>query len=538
MPASFRFPNAGTELWLPLVFDPAHTQPASFNYNAVARLKRGVSLQTATADLQRVLLRLPEAYPSELTAAVIAQIHMHPVVQPLRDTVVGDIGRVLWVVLGTVGFVLLIACANVGNLFLVRAEGRQKELAVRRALGASRAAVLSEFFSEGFVLAALGGAIGVALAVAGTHVLQFLGAGMNIPRLADVRVDGMVLAFAAAITVFAALFFSALPAARSDAVGLSAILGETGRSATVGRERHRARNALVIAQVALALVLLTGSGLMARSFARLRSVKPGFDPAHVLTFRVTLPYATYPSNSSAAARFFVRALHEIARVPGVQAVGITSKVPLDDEGQDHSAVWVEDHPTPVGGVPNAHPIVYATAGYFRALRIPLVTGRLFDEPVLTRGPSDAMVSRTFAARYWNGESAIAKRVRPDAAAPGAGPWYGIVGAVGIYGVISYMVSLRTREIGIRLAVGAAPAEVRRMILRQGVAVAGLGILAGLIGSVALTRFLAALLFDISPTDPVTLFGSAALLVAVVIAASWIPARRAAGVDPALALRAE
>ncbi|HEX7050460.1 MAG TPA: ABC transporter permease [Longimicrobiales bacterium] len=633
MPADFRFPAADVALWLPTGIDPAATESANFGYRAVARLRDGVSIDAAAADLQSLLPRIPEAFPGRLTASAIELTHMQAVVRPLRDVVVGDIGRVLWVVLAAVAFVLLIAAANVANLLLVRVEARQKELAVRRALGAGRGALLTEFLAEGLVLAAAGGALGVALASAGIDMLHAVGGGIDIPRLAEVGIDAVVLGFACATTTLVALFVSGLAAARSAAVAPAAALAETGRSATAGRARHRSRNALVASQVALALVLLVGSGLMARSFLRLRAVHPGFEPAHVLTFRVALPDATYPSTDDAA-RFFIRALDEISALAGVEAAGVVSKLPLDLEGRRDSAVFVQDRP-PVNGIPGIHPITYATAGYFRALGIPLVEGRAFERPDPARGPTEVVVSRGFAQQYWNGEDAIGKQVRMMT----SGPWYTVVGvvgdvrgtalerlpeptvytplvtpagdarwtphamafvvrttgdpariaaavqrtihsldpalpvyhvrpmheilshasartsftllmlaaasavalllgAVGIYGVISYVVSLRTREIGIRLALGATPEEVSRRVLRHGFGIATLGIAVGLAAALLLTRFIAALLVDVSPADPVTLATAAALLLAIAAVASWLPARRATRVDPVRALRAE
>jgi predicted permease len=634
MPESFRFPATNTELWLPAGIDPAHTASASFDYHAVARLEPGVSLGAAAADLQRLLPRVPEGFPGRLTTSAIVQTHMHAVVRPLRDVVVGDIARALWVILGAVGFVLAVACANVANLFLVHAEGRQKELAVRRALGARRGAILMEFFGEGLVLAAVGGALGLALASVGVEALQSLGIGLDIPRIAEVQVDGAVLAFTALVTLLTAFAVSALPALRSDTLALSTMLAETGRQATAGHSRLEARNGLVVAQIALALVLLVGSALMARSFSRLRLVNPGFEPSHALTFRSALPTASYPTTGDAA-RFYLRALDAIGAIPGVQVAGIASKLPLDEEGRSDTAVWVEDHPVPPGGIPNVHQVTYVTPSYFHAAGIPLIAGRLFDRPDPERGLEDVVVSRAFAERYWKGESPIGKRVRMRL----QGPWYTIVGvvggvrgtaleqppdemvyvplvsvagdarwtphdmafvvrttgdpariaasvrsaiydldpglpiyrvrpmteivsqasartsltllllglsatialllgAVGIYGVISYVVSLRLREIGIRLALGAQPAEVSGMVARQGVSVAVTGIVVGLLGAAILTRFLGALLFEVAPLDPIALGGAAALLLVVALAASWLPARRAAGIDPAQVLRAE
>ncbi|HVE78269.1 MAG TPA: ADOP family duplicated permease, partial [Gemmatimonadaceae bacterium] len=642
MPASFDFPTPATELWLPSDVDPGNTESATFDYRAVARLRDGVSPEAAAADLQRLLPRVPEAFPGRLTAAAIEQTRMRAVVRPLRDVVVGDVGRVLWVVLGAVGFLLLIACANVANLFLVRAEGRQHELAVRRALGAGRGAIAAEFLSEGVVLAALGGALGVALAAAGVRALRSLPAAADVPRIEQAGIDGLALGFAVGVTLLAALAVGGLPALRSSRVALSAALAETSRSATAGRGRSRARQVLVAAQVALALVLLVGAGLMARSFAGLRSVRPGFDAARVLTFRIVLPEARYAAPGDAA-RFFVRALDAIAALPGVAAVGAVSKLPLDDAARRDTALFVEDRPTRAGGFPNIHQVAYVSPGYFRALAIPLVEGRVFERPDPVRAPLEIIVSRALADRYWRGERAVGRRVRMSPAGPwqtvvgvagevrgtaleeppdetiylplvtapgparegaagparwtpndlafvvrgGAGPappaasiqaavraldpaapvyavramtdllagaqartsftllLLGIasaaalaLGAVGIYGVISYAVSLRTREIAVRLALGAAPAQVRRMVSRQAVAVAILGIAVGLAGAAVMTRFMAALLFGVGATDPLTLLAACAVLLAVALAASWLPARRAAAVDPARALRAE
>jgi len=318
MPAGFRLPSGRTDLWIPLGLDPANTASAAFDYRGVARLRDGVSLQTAAADLQRLLPRVPEAFPGRLTAAAIEQIRMQAVARPLRDVVVGDVGRVLWVVLGAVACVLLVACANVMNLFLVRFEGRQHELAVRRALGAGRSSLVMEFLAEAIVLAAVGGALALGLAAAGVRLLRSLEGEIDIPRLADIGVDGMVLAVAASVTLLAALIVSVLPALRSASLTASGLLGDAGRSVTAGRRRHRVRHTLVVAQLALALVLLAGAGLMARSFQRLRAVPPGFDASHVFTVRVALPRAAY-DEPGAAARYINRARDAIGAVPGVRA---------------------------------------------------------------------------------------------------------------------------------------------------------------------------------------------------------------------------
>ena len=634
MPAGFRFPGARTDLWMPLAIDPSKADIGSYNYRAVGRLRDGITPATAAADLQSLVHRLPDEYPGPVTRSMIEQVKLRITVQPLRDRIVGDIGGVLWVVLATVGFVLVIACANVANLFLVRAEGRQKELAVRTALGASSRSIAAHFLAEGAVLASIGGVLGLALAVWGVRLLLAFGVGIDIPRISEVRVDTGVLAFAAGVSVFAALLFSVLPLLRRRGGSLTSVLKETGRSATAGRERHRMRNTLVIAQVALALVLLTGSGLMARSFANLRAVNPGFEANHVLTLRVSLPEAAYPKPAQAA-QFYISAMNQIGAMPGVDAVGAITQVPLSEAGSDNSTLWIEDHPTPPGSVPPPFPNVRAGAGYFRAMGIPLLRGRDFSPPDPERGSREMVVSREFADRFWKNGEPLGKRVRYGfdstwytivgvvenvhatgldqpvqptvyfpmisdevgvAAVPrdmnivvrtgGEPTTYAtpirsvirtldpsipmfevrsmreamtrsasrtsftllllaiassvalVLGAVGIYGVISYMVSLRTREIGVRIALGASPVDVSRMVSRQGATLAGAGIVVGIIAAIGLTRFMRSLLFEVSPGDPLTLVAVSLALVIVALAASWIPARRAAAIDPANSLRAE
>ena len=636
MPARFDFPSSRTELWLPIHIDPLRTKSAAFDYHAIARLRPGVSVSMATAELQRLLPTAPEEFPGRLTVSGIAQTKMRPVVQPLRDVVVGDIGKVLWVILGAVGFVLLIACANVANLFLVRIDGRQRELAIRRALGASRAALGVELMSEGVVLATIGGLVGVILASLGVATLHALDPSINVPRLAEVGIDGTVVVIAAGITAFAALFVSAVPLVRSSSLSHHAALTEVSGATTVGRRRHRMRSALVVVQVAVALVLLSGAGLMARSFARLRSVQTGIDAAHAFTFRMAVLATKYPKSEDGA-RLLARALDDIAAVPGVRAAGVVTKLPLDDQARQDSALWLEDPATRPGTIPNIHQFAFASPGYFRAMGIPLLEGRTFDQPDPDRARRDVIVSRALAERYWPGGHGVGKRVRmmpvgdwftvigvagnvrgttleqspdemvylPLVITPGFDtlrwtprdvavivsstgrpeliatatqnavrridpsiPLYAarpmsdvvsraeartrftllmlgvassialVLGAVGIYGVIAYLVSLRTKEIAVRLALGARASEVRGMVVRQAMGVAVVGVIGGVGGAVAMTRALGSLLFGVSPTDVVTLAASACALLVVATAASWLPARRAAGVDPALALRGD
>ncbi len=651
MPRSFAFPDERTALWVPIGIDPANTKTAAFDYRAVGRLRPGVTLQAAAADLARLLPEAPEAFPGRLTANAIALTHMEPVVRPLRDVMLGGVGHALWVILGAAAFLLLISCANVANLFLVRAEERQHELAVRRALGAGRGVIVIEFFAEGLIIAALGGALGVVLAEAGLHALRSLPSGVAIPRLATVGIDGSVLAAAAGVTLLTAFVMSVLPAIRSYGAGGASVLVQSARGATAGRSRHRARQLFVIVQVALALVLITGAGLMARSFRALRSVNPGFDTGRSYTFRVQLPPAGYPTTGSVVG-FVTRALDAIAKLPGVQAAGVISKVPLEDEARQDTAVFLEGNApagnAPAGGMgeqmPDIHQVAYTTPASFSALGIPIIEGRSFEQPDPSRAPLRAIVTRAFAKRYWGNEPAIGRRVRfapvgpwfpvigvtgavhgtrldeppdetvylpvvvaPGAAKPDGGadsvrwsprelafvvrssaapndvtlpvertlrtlapsvPVYAVrsmgeivdrstartsfttallevaslaallIGAVGLYGVVSYRVNLREREMAVRIAVGAQPGSLRRRVLGQAMAVAAAGIVIGLGMTLAASRVIAALLYDVAPNDAGTLVAAVLLMGAVALAASWIPAHRAAAIDPATTLRAD
>jgi predicted permease len=558
----------------------------------------------------------------------------------------GGVGHALWVILGAAAFLLLIACANVANLFLVRAEERQHELVVRRALGAGRGVVVTEFFSEGVIVALAGGALGLVLAGAGLHALRSMPSGVAIPRLASVGIDGRVLTVAAGVTLLTAFIMSIVPALRSYGAGESSVLVQTSRGTTAGRSRHRARRIFVIVQVALALVLITGAGLMARSFQALRSVHPGFETERSYTFRVQLPKAVYPT-TGAAVGFVTRALDELAALPGMQAAGVISKVPLESEARQDTAVFIEGNAA-AGAMgqpmPDIHQVAYTTPATFSALGIPIIEGRSFDQPDASRAPLQAIVTRAFAKHYWGNEPALGRRVRfapvgpwftvvgvtgdvhgtrldeppveniylPLVVAPGPAsanggpdstrwaprelafvvrssaapddvvlpvertlrtlapsvPVYAVrsmaqivdrstartsftmelleiaslaallIGAVGLYGVVSYMVSLREREMAVRMALGAQPGSLRRRVLAQAMAVAVAGIVVGLGAALLSSRVIATLLYGVAPGDTATLVGAVALMGVVAFAASWIPARRAAAIDPAATLRTD
>lgn len=632
MPPSFHFPSSDVEAWEPLRFDPAHTQTGSFNYSAIGRLKPNMTPQAAAAEMTRLLPHVLDEFPDNIPKEMWTQAKFQGVVTPLRDTIIGDVSRMLWILFGAVGLVLLVACANVANLFLVRAEGRQRELAVRTALGAGRASLVSQYLNESLLLSLAGGILGLVLAYFGVHVLSTL-PGMNLPRLSEAGVDARVVAFSAVVTVLSAAAVSLLPLLRTRRIAISSVLKESGRSATTGADRQRARGVFVIAQVALALVLIAASGLMARSFARLRNVSPGFDEKNVIAMRLSLPTVRYASTASRT-QFYDQLLSQVKALPGVQSAALTTWLPLSSDNNT-SITEIEDHPAPPNTVPPAHEHVSATSAYLATMRTPVLSGRTFEPASDARPIAEAMVSRSFAEHYWKGGSALGKRIRPSI----DGPWFTIVGvvgdvhlrtldkpaeeaiyfpmvtpdrdtayaerymsllvrtatsgtpisqsirrivhnldpalptygersmsdvvdaatartrftmlllglasaialvlgAVGIYGVMAYGVSVRQREIGVRMALGARPGDVSWMISRQGMLLAGVGIAIGLGASVALTRFLRGLLYDVSPMDPVALIGAAVSLLAVTLLASWLPARRAAAVDPANALRSD
>jgi putative ABC transport system permease protein len=638
-PKAFHFPAEQTQLWLPLVLDPAHTNSAAFDYKGIARLKDGVTIAAANGDLQRMLPQVPVVYPGRLTAAAITVTKMRSEAASLRDTMVGGVAKILWVVLGAVALLLLLACANVANLFLARAEVRQREFAVRRALGAGRLILLQTSLGEALVLSAAGGALGIALAAIGVSFLQQIPMGASIPRLGEIHVDGFVVLFTIAVSCVSALAVSALPAFRSSRASITSLMGADGRSATGSRVRHGVRRALVVSQVALALVLVSGAALFARSFERLSAVNPGFDADHALAFRIAMPAAAYATTNDAAATV-VATLRALRAVPGVTSAGAASRLPLDEQYTADSAVLVEDHPREPGTIPAVMPMMFASPDYFRAMGIRLIAGRLFADPDPSldpaKAPREVIVSEAFALKYWTAADAVGKRIRMNPidpwstiigvvgsthdaglAKPAVAEVYNqlvstavngmswsprdysfvvrtsgnaaevatgvrnavhsvapalpvyrltpltsllqdaearttftvlllsiaavvalVIGTMGIYGVVAFLVALRTREIGLRLALGAQPSDVRRMVVRRALVDAVIGVVVGVAGAVALTRELSTLLYSVKPTDPVSLLLAGALLLLTATVASWIPARRAARLDPAIALREE
>ena len=642
MPTRFRFPESATQLWMPMQLDPSAVFTDGFNYNAIARLRAGTSLDVARRDFAAVLPRVVELFP-QMAPGVTMQMVMDqarpiPVLVPLKDDVTGGIARTLWMVAAAAVLVLLVACANVTNLILVRADGRQRELAVREALGAGRRRVLAHFLGESALLTAVAGALGLALAWIAVRLL--VGAGpVQIPRLAEVRVDAAAIAFTIAMSALVALTCSLIPALRIGRVHLSNALREGGRGGTAGKVRHRVRGALVAAQIALALVVLAASGLLLRSFQRLHAVKPGFNPTNVATLWVSLPGARYTSDS-AVVRFYTELLRRVNALPGVQSAGITSRLPLVTIGMNQNPFYPEDDPTTwVNKIPPLQVFTTTDGDYFRTMGIPLVAGKTFDRLDLQR-PGEAIISRQTAIMFWKdstGRAALGKRFK---ALPGPGPWYTVVGvvgdtrdsavaaaprqtvyfpevvepdsnytqirytmaiavrtggstatitravqgvvremdsllptyevrsmsavfsasmaqlsftmmilgaaaavtlllgAIGLYGVMAYAVTLRTRELGVRIALGAQPRSVAAMMTRQGIALTTIGIVSGLVIFAIVARFIRSFLYGVAPSDPMTLAAAALMLVIVAALASYVPARRASRVDPVEALRAE
>jgi predicted permease len=646
MPPGFHYPDARVELWLPLQLDPAARDAEGFNLGSVARLAPRATIASAEHELNAQLARLPESYPNiypgMATSGLLEQSKARAVVRSLRDSVVGNFGSVLWVVAATVCLVLVATCANVVNLLLVRAQGRAREVAVRAALGATQGRLLALLLTEAAILATAGAVIGLGFAVLATRLV--LRAGFtNFPRWGEIGVDGASYAFTFGITVLVALTCTVFPALRYRAMPFTALLREGGRTGTVGRERHRAQRALIVVQVALALLLLAGCGLLTRTVSQLSKVKPGFDPSHTLAFTVSLPPGQFPKLASVP-QFYLDVMDRIRALAGVEAAGAMSQLPLHG-GAPLAPVFVEKFPVPAGTLPQVFPFPLASAGYFPAMRIHLLAGRLSPDRLPPSAPQEVVVSRAFAERYWHdstGRRALGERLKISYSE--SAPWSTIVGvvesvrdtslvapplaevyfplrlldpatpdnlqpytlrvmsivvrtsgdplalvaavrreiravnasvpifdvepmtavlervsaqtrfalftlgaaaaitlvlgALGLYGVIAYVVSLRTRELGLRMALGADPSAVLGLVLRDGVTLATIGIVAGLAVFAVVGRFLRGLLFGVASSDPVTLIGVVAIVVLVAAVASWLPAWRASRIDPLEALRVE
>ncbi len=633
MPPGFDFPREGTQVWLPQSIDPADPDQGSYGLVGVGRMADGATAASVAREMDDLLGRYAEANADLFPATAMQQGGMRSSVDGWKETQVADVRQALWVVLGTVGFVLLIACANVANLFLVRAEARQREQAVRTAMGASWSDMVRLYLAESVTLSVAGGALGLLLASFGVQALLRM-APVNVPRASTIDLDGSVLLFTAAISVVSGILFGLFPLMGYGRGDLTTTLRDGGRGRISGKKGQGLRNALVVGQVAMAMVLLVGSGLMVRSFSALRTVDPGFETEGRLTFRVALPEADYPDVGTT--RTFYRSVEDrLGGIPGVEAVTLASHLPL---GGTRSAGPIEPEDRPTGPDELAPIIDRSLVGvdYFRTLDIPVLEGRPLGPEDGADQQRGAVISEALAQRFWPGENAVGRMLRipgesgalwqvvgvvadvraealdeeptgflyfPLVADGAQGPvparvvdvtlqvggqplamvpavreamravdprlalvdirpmtdlvddamseasftavLLGIaaaiallLGTVGIYGVISYMVSRRVQEIGVRMALGAPAASVRRGVVRQGMALAGVGLGLGLAGAWALSRVLSSLLYGVSATDPLTYLATTLALAGVAAAAAWIPAHRASRIDPVRALKAD
>ena len=636
---SFRFLDRKPSLILPMRLDRAKVFLGQFSYTAVARLKPGATLEQATADIERLIPIGLNRFPpfQGYSLKMFEEAKLQPNLRLLKAEVIGDVGSVLWVLMGTIGLVLLIACANVANLLLVRAEGRQQELAVRAALGASRGRIAYELLAESVILGLVGGAAGLAVAFGAVRLLIALAPG-NLPRLDNIAIDATVLLFTLAISIGAGLLFGAIPVFKYAGPHVAAGLRGGGRTSSASRERHRARSLLVVVQVALALVLLVGSGLMIRTFQAMRHVDPGFTkPEEVLTLGLSIPGAQV-EESEAVIRMHQAIMEKIAAIPGVTSVGLTSFIPMTGNGwQD--PIFAADKNYEQKQLPPIRTFKFVSPGLLKTMGNRLIAGREFVWEDAYDKRKVAMVSENLARELWgsplaalgkqiresnssdwreivgvvaderdegvekkaptvalfpmlmtkfNGDATSVRRtmsymirspragsaaftsdvgravwsVNPNLPLAGvrtldeivrksmartsftlvmlaiAGAMALLLGVAGIYGVISYSVSQRTREVGIRMALGAQRKEVTRIFVRYGVGLAAVGIACGLAAAIALTRLMGTLLFEVSPIDPLTYIGVCASLVSAAVLASYVPALRATLVNPVTALRSE
>jgi putative ABC transport system permease protein len=624
LPADFTSPIGGAaELWPILQLDTP-TRRGPFYLGVIARRDAGVSLEQSNEAL-RAAAR--EVYPR--WASTFSDERATYVAIPLEQIVVGDVGPTLLVLLGAVAFVLLIASVNVANLLLARAASRQQEIAMRAALGATRLRLVRQLVTEGALLAAVGGAAGLALAVWGIDVLVAL-APDNIPRLDQIRVDARVLAFAVGCTALSTVVLSVFPALHGVRRDLAGSLKAGGTESAKGPGRQRLRGMLVVAEIALALPLLVGAGLMINSFVRLSEVDPGLDAQRLLTLRLSLPSLRYPKNVPHVAGFYEEALRRARSLPGVQSAAVTSNLPLDASA-DSNNFDLERHPTPPGESQPVAEFMSVSADYVETMGIPRLAGRYLAESDGTDAPPVMVISRAAARRFFPGEDPIGMRLKtggctdcdwttivgvvgdvkdlgldgddvpamyvpfqqepsramhlvvrtevepealvsavrgelhaidPELALSQVGTMEELMSlstgqsryrmtllgtfaavalllaAVGIYGVTAYTVSRRTREIGVRVALGARPGDIMRLVVGQAMAPSLAGVAIGVALALALAQSLSSLLYGVSSTDPTTFAVVVLLLTLVALAACYLPARRATKVDPLVALRAE
>lgn len=619
MPTVNKISNAEVLLSLPMGWGKRTTR-TNEDYNIFGRLKPGIGMAQAQADVDRIVSGMKEQYPENYPPGGGFMISVVPLIQQ----VVGDLTRPLLILLGAVAFVLLIACANVANLQLARATVRQREIAIRAAVGAGRRCIIRLLLTESVLLSLMGGAMGLIFALAGLRLLVRLGPE-TLPRLNEVGTDASVLAFTFMVSVLVGILFGMLPAFRASRVDLNGVLKEGGR--TSNASHHRARDLFVIVQVALSLLLLIGAGLLIRSYAQIQIASPGFNPKNVLSFRLSLPNSKY--KGPAVTNFYKQLSERIKAIPGVESVGTSYSLPMSSVALAWGPITIE------GYVPrNSADFImsnerFVSPGYFAAMGVPLVKGRLFDERDVKDAQQTVIVNENLAQRFWPNQDPIGRRLeRGDTE-----PWRTVVGvvrdtkefsvdkeppisiyhpheqfpigtmflvvrsttdaagltssitsqirqldpelpafefktmgqrlsesltrrrfstlllstfaavalvlsAIGIYGVMAYSVTQRTQEIGIRMALGAQPGRIMRMVVRHSFILTVVGVLIGLGSAFALTRVMSSLLYGVSATDVLTFSIPPLVLGLVALLASYFPARRAARVDPTIALRSE
>ena len=642
MPASFNFPHRGpisnnqpAEFWVPIAFTPSELQAwlSMYNHSVLARLKPGVTLEQARGEMKAMMRRIEEVYPAD------AKLELASTVEPFRKEVVGRTESFLFVLLAAVGMVLLIGCADVANLLLGRARERQREMAIRIALGAGRLRIIRQLLTESVLLALCGGALGILFSAAGANLLVQLSPA-SMPRVHEIRLDETVLAFAVLLSMSTAVLFGLVPALEASRSEIGDALKEGGRTATQSRRQRRVLSILVSAQFAMAVVLLAGAGLLLRSFITLLATEPGFRPEQVLSMSMSLPASSY-SRAEQIRSFYQRLLENVEAIPGVKAASAATDLPL--AVRERRSITPEVQSGGTEGIPRVTAHVWALGEYFEALRIPLKKGRYFTRRDGQSGERVVIINETMAAHFWPGQDPLGHRMKWGGNASNT-PWMTIVGvvgnvkqgplrtetvpqtyepylqvggaliednnvgmlrsltlivraemepaaliqtvrqqvraldpalpvvnvqtleqhvsksvaperfntyllgafavfalilaAIGIYGVMARSVAQRTHEIGVRMALGARRSDVLKLVARPGMTLAACGIAIGIGGALAFTRVLAGLLFGVQPYDPWTFSGVVALLCLVALLACYIPARRAARVDPMVALRYE
>ena len=640
MPKEFSFLDQDEPaLLIPFQFDRNKIFLGNFSYVMVARLRPGATIQQASSDVTRMLPIVGRSFaaPPGFSLKMFEDAHFQPNIVPLKDRVVGDVGKLLWVLMASIGMVLLIACANVANLVLVRVEGRRQELAIRAALGAGWRRIASELLFESVVLGMIGSLMGLALSYGALRLLVAM-APRGLPRVNEIGIDGTVLFFTLGLAVLASLLFGSIPIFKYAGARLATGLRESARGASQSREQHRARNVLVVVQVALALVLLICSGLMARTFVALTKVQPGFtSPAEIQTFELSIPKSVIADDENVTRRF-EEIMHKVEAVPGVKSVALTTSIPLDGNNS-YDPIFAQDKTYKPGEIGALRRFKFVSPGFLQTMGTSLIAGRDITWTEIYNKTPVAMISENLARELWQTPAAaIGKRIRvgniddwreivgvvsnvyddgmnhePSKAAywpvmmsnfegeklrvtrdiafalrtsragteslmkevrqavwsvdPNlplaevhtvdyfyrtsmartsftllmlgvAGAMALLLGTVGIYGVIAYSVSQRTREIGIRMALGAQRPELTGMFVRHGLVLTGIGVACGLVAAFLSMRFLSTLLFGVKPVDLLTYSAVSIGLVATAMLASYLPSRKAAMVDPLEALRGE